>query len=85
MPHVSRELMLIKINCSAEQRGELVSLASVSTGGPFCLLWGSHRDPLRWCATCPSPNTMAYPATPEPPTHPHIHTHCRFSGPWCAT
>jgi acetolactate synthase-1/3 small subunit len=29
VPHVSRELMLIKVNCSASQRGELVSLASI--------------------------------------------------------
>ncbi len=28
-PHVSRELMLVKVNCTAQQRGELVSLASV--------------------------------------------------------
>ena len=30
MPHVSRELMLVKVSCTAQQRGELVSLASVS-------------------------------------------------------
>ncbi|KAL4421974.1 hypothetical protein ABPG77_010997 [Micractinium sp. CCAP 211/92] len=28
-PHVSRELMLVKVNCTAQQRGELVSLASI--------------------------------------------------------
>lgn len=29
VPHVSRELMLVKVSCSAQQRGELVSLSSV--------------------------------------------------------
>ncbi|EFN59473.1 hypothetical protein CHLNCDRAFT_29593 [Chlorella variabilis] len=29
VPHVSRELMLVKVACSASQRGELVSLASI--------------------------------------------------------
>lgn len=29
-PHVSRELMLVKVSCGSHQRGELVSLASVS-------------------------------------------------------
>ena len=32
VPHVSRELMLVKVSCTAQQRGELVSLASVSRG-----------------------------------------------------
>ena len=36
VPHVSRELMLIKVNCSASQRGELVSLASVRPHGCCC-------------------------------------------------
>ncbi|KAI3433438.1 hypothetical protein D9Q98_003253 [Chlorella vulgaris] len=29
VPHVSRELMLVKVSCSAQQRGELVSLSSI--------------------------------------------------------
>lgn len=41
VPHVSRELMLIKVNCSASQRGELVSLASVRWGWGWG--WGAGR------------------------------------------
>jgi acetolactate synthase small subunit len=29
VPHIQRELMLIKVKCSAAQRGELMNLAQV--------------------------------------------------------
>lgn len=32
VPHVARELMLVKVNCSAEQRGELMNLAQIFRG-----------------------------------------------------
>ena len=45
MPHVSRELMLVKVSCTAQQRGELVSLASVSGEGGW-LAAGSRQGQL---------------------------------------
>lgn len=84
VPHVSRELMLIKVSCSSTQRGELVSLASVRAGWVRLLRaeWGAGAEVrlLPRCACSASlplstlfrPPHLAHPAHPaRPPCPPH--------------